>query len=87
MNHEKIPEGATQLSMEYTLWYTIPIVEDIKREDIKQWWVKYGYLMIEMNDGTIHEMDADAEWDHIDWKRGQRNLRWVDDDYQEVEEE
>ena len=64
-----IPEGASKLYMEYTLPYT----------------VKYGTLFIEMKDGTLHEQSSEADWEQIDWKRGHMNLRWLDEEYQEVE--
>jgi len=80
-----IPEGASKLYMEYTLPYTIYIDEDINREDIVDWWVKYGTLFIEMKDGTVHEQSSEADWEQIDWKRGHMNLRWLDEEYQEVE--
>ena len=82
----EIPREARQLYMEYTLPYMIWIDEDINREDIVDWWVKYGTLCIEMRDGTIHEQDSEADWGQIDWKRGHMNLRWLDEEYQEVKE-
>jgi hypothetical protein len=85
MNYETIPEEATQLTMEYTLYYTISLPENLVKDNIKHWWVKYGFLMIEMNDGTIIETDSEAMWDDIEWKRGHRNLRWQDDEYYDIE--
>ena len=83
-----IPEKATTLTMEYTVYYEIHIDDDINRDEIKSMWVMWGHLMIEMNDGTVHELDGtDNIVESIDWKRGHRNLRWVDDNYEPVDEE
>ena len=84
MDSKKIPEQARQLSMEYTLYHTITIDEEINLNEVKQWWVKYGILFIEMNDGKIYQQEAEANWEQINWKRGHRNLVWQDEDYNEV---
>ena len=70
--------------MEYTLYYTIGIPEDLDRESIKSWWVKWGMLHFEMKDGKTVSVDSDATWDQVDWKRGHSNLQWVDDDHNDV---
>ncbi len=85
MDKTKIPEGARQLSMEYTLYYTITIDEEIDLKEVKRWWVKYGILFIEMNDGKIYEQETEATWEQVNWKRGHKNLEWQDEDYGKVD--
>jgi len=83
----KIPKDATTLTMEYTLYHTIWIDNDINREDIVDWWVKWATLCIEMKDGTVHEFDNETDLESVNWKNGHMNLRWQDDDFNFLEEE
>ena len=68
MNTNEIPEGARSLSMEYTYYHTIEIDEEIDLKEVKRWWVKYGILSIEMNDGKIYEQTTEDNWENINWK-------------------
>ena len=82
----KIPRDATELSMTYSLYYSISIDEDINREDIVDWWVKWATLCIKMKDGTVHELEGDYNLEGVDWKNGHMDLRWLDDDYNTLKE-
>jgi len=83
----KIPKDATTLTMEYTLYHSIWIDDDINREDIVDWWVKWATLCIKMKDGTVHEFDNMTDLESVNWKNGHMNLRWQDDDFNYLEEE
>lgn len=83
----KIPKDATTLTMEYTLYHSIWIDDDINREDIVDWWVKWATLCIKMKDGTVHEFDNFTDLESVNWKNGHMNLRWRDDDFNCLEEE
>ena len=85
MNTNEIPEGARSLSMEYTYYHTIEIDEEIDLKEVKQWWVKYGILFIEMNDGKIYEQTTQDNWENINWKRGHRNMEWLTEDYSKID--
>ena len=92
---EEIPRNARFLTMEYKMYYTIGIDEDINHDAIDTWWVKWGTLFIEMKDGTVYEFDAETNVDSqetwtqgsINWKNGQENLMWRDKYYTVIEED
>lgn len=88
MNQDSIPEDATKLCMEYTIYREVTLPDDINREDIARWWVHWGTLHIEMKDGTTLECEPDTDegeaMESVNWKRGHRNLSWVDEDENEV---
>ena len=47
---------------------------NIKWEDVKEWYVKYGNLKLRMNDGTSLELDGPDMNVYTDWKHPEEEL-------------
>ena len=82
----EIPEEATQITMCYNLWHTIYLPEDLDRANVKTWWIKYGDLNIEMNDGSVIKISGEVNLESVNWKRGHDDVTWQDEDYNTIAE-
>jgi|3_EtaG_2_1085321.scaffolds.fasta_scaffold02804_13 hypothetical protein len=78
----------------YTTCILYPVKEieqkfNVSWEDVKDYWIKWGTLYLEMFDGTIYnfERKIDDSWDlrdNIDWKRPS-TMNLLSDDYEVIE--
>tara|TARA_Y100001973_G_C5191446_1_gene331261 strand:- start:1623 stop:1886 length:264 start_codon:yes stop_codon:yes gene_type:complete len=82
----EIPEEATQITMCYNLWHTIKLPEDLDRANVDGWYIKWGTLVIQMNDGTHIECDEELNLEAVNLKRGHRDVVWQDDDHNDIKE-
>ncbi len=82
----EIPREATQITMRYNLWHTIKLPEDLDRANVKKCWIKWGTLVIEMNDGTQIECEEELNLEAINLKRGHRDVVWQDNDHNDIKE-
>ena len=83
---ETIAENATQITMRYNLWHTITLPEDLDRANVKTWWIKWGHLILEMNDGTTIELTEELNFECMNLKRGHSDVVWQDSDYNNLSE-
>ena len=81
-----IPKKAKWASAHFTVYASFEIPEDIDRDEVKQTWVKWGTLWIEMKDGTKHEVGYDLTDEDIEWKYPSSEQLY-DEDWNEVYED
>lgn len=68
--------------------FVIPEGIDLESEDVKEWWVKWDTLCIEMKDGSIYRVSAIYSATEGDFKVPEKNVieeETIDADYDESE--